>query len=191
MVDITFLCSHCYVSLFDLFFHSKPPDVVLSAHRLSTIKDADKIVVLSSGNKLEEGAHSTLLANPEGAYTKLVSAQKLREVAGEGFEEKEEDPEELMRQEKEELGDDLKKSATTRSAASIAISAKKGGADSELPEYGIFNLFFRLGRLNTGYYKVYAMGTAAAIVVCFLCYLAVDAYGSPSCTVWCRLSCLW
>lgn len=138
---------------------------MLSAHRLSTIKDADKIVVLSGGNVVEEGTHHDLLGNPDGAYSKLVNAQKLREEANEEFQEQEEDPEQLMAEEQQKLGDELKKSATTRSAASIALSAKQNAKGSGHKNYGIASLFFRIGKLNSGQFKVYAVGACAAAVV--------------------------
>ena len=47
------------------------------AHRLSTIKKADKIVVLQKGRVVEEGTHSSLLSNTNGAYWALVNAQQL------------------------------------------------------------------------------------------------------------------
>ena len=50
------------------------------AHRLSTIKDADKIVVMGAGEILEVGSHADLVANPNGAYSKLVAAQQLSEA---------------------------------------------------------------------------------------------------------------
>lgn len=44
------------------------------AHRLSTVRDADRIVVLDAGRVLETGEHRSLLAS-EGAYAQLVAAQ--------------------------------------------------------------------------------------------------------------------
>ena len=44
------------------------------AHRLSTVRDADKIVVLDSGQLVEEGTHNDLLARG-GLYARLVSTQ--------------------------------------------------------------------------------------------------------------------
>ena len=49
------------------------------AHRLSTIKDANCIYVMGDGGLIESGTHDELLRDPEGAYAKLVDAQKLRE----------------------------------------------------------------------------------------------------------------
>ncbi|KAH9858203.1 P-loop containing nucleoside triphosphate hydrolase protein [Lenzites betulinus] len=49
------------------------------AHRLSTIRDADCIYVMENGVVVESGTHADLLLNGEGAYSRLVAAQKLRE----------------------------------------------------------------------------------------------------------------
>lgn len=54
------------------FFHCKT--VVVVAHRLSTVSNADKIVVLEKGSIIEEGTHSELVAL-KGAYYNLVRNQ--------------------------------------------------------------------------------------------------------------------
>lgn len=48
--------------------------VVIVAHRLSTVKDADNIVVLDKGRIVEQGTHDILLAK-RGAYFQLVKNQ--------------------------------------------------------------------------------------------------------------------
>jgi ATP-binding cassette, subfamily B, bacterial len=45
---------------------------ILIAHRLSTVKAADRILVLDKGRLIEEGTHSTLLAN-DGHYANLFN----------------------------------------------------------------------------------------------------------------------
>lgn len=55
-----------------LFFKGRT--VVVVAHRLSTVKDADKIVVLHKGKIAEEGSHATLIA-ARGHYYELVKNQ--------------------------------------------------------------------------------------------------------------------
>ena len=44
------------------------------AHRLSTIKEADLILVMKDGNIIEQGSHSQLLEN-NGFYSKLYNSQ--------------------------------------------------------------------------------------------------------------------
>jgi len=43
------------------------------AHRLSTVRDADQIVVLDHGRIVESGDHSSLLAS-DGRYAELTAA---------------------------------------------------------------------------------------------------------------------
>lgn len=45
------------------------------AHRLSTLRDVDRIIVLENGRLVEEGTHEELMANPEGEYYKLSMIQ--------------------------------------------------------------------------------------------------------------------
>jgi len=56
----------------DKFFKGKTAIVV--AHRLSTVKNADKIVVLEKGELIEEGSHEELV-KIKGAYYELVKNQ--------------------------------------------------------------------------------------------------------------------
>ncbi len=48
--------------------------VVVVAHRLSTVRDADKIVVIDQGKIAEEGTHQQLI-DKEGLYFRLVKNQ--------------------------------------------------------------------------------------------------------------------
>jgi ABC-type multidrug transport system fused ATPase/permease subunit len=48
---------------------------VVIAHRFSTIKNADKIVVLQHGTVKESGTHKELILNEEGLYSKLSKMQ--------------------------------------------------------------------------------------------------------------------
>ena len=45
------------------------------AHRLSTLRKADRLVVMDKGHKVEEGSHTDLMAR-EGAYWRLYQAQQ-------------------------------------------------------------------------------------------------------------------
>jgi subfamily B ATP-binding cassette protein MsbA len=48
---------------------------IIIAHRLATVKNADKILVMNNGEIIEVGSHKDLLKNPEGYYKKLYQAQ--------------------------------------------------------------------------------------------------------------------
>ncbi len=45
------------------------------AHRLSTLRKADRLVVLDKGEIVEQGAHGELEAREDGAYAKLLNTQ--------------------------------------------------------------------------------------------------------------------
>jgi len=48
---------------------------VIIAHRLSTVKKSDLIVVLKNGRVMESGSHAELLKNKFGYYSRLVKEQ--------------------------------------------------------------------------------------------------------------------
>ena len=56
---------------------------VVIAHRLSTVRDADKILVLDHGQVVEQGTHQQLLESG-GLYAQLVSAQVVGSATGPG-----------------------------------------------------------------------------------------------------------
>ena len=48
--------------------------VLIVAHRLSTVRNADKIFVVQGGQVVEEGKHDDLLEQ-DGAYAQLIKRQ--------------------------------------------------------------------------------------------------------------------
>ena len=54
---------------------TKNKTVFVIAHRLSTVVNADMIVVLNQGEIVERGTHEELLKIPNGAYAALYNAQ--------------------------------------------------------------------------------------------------------------------
>ncbi|WOL18392.1 hypothetical protein Cni_G27187 [Canna indica] len=50
---------------------------VVVAHRLSTIRNANTIAVIHQGSIVEQGSHTELLTNPDGAYSQLIRLQEV------------------------------------------------------------------------------------------------------------------
>ncbi len=48
---------------------------IVIGHRLSTVVDADSILVLNKGQVAEQGRHEELLANPSSLYSELWQKQ--------------------------------------------------------------------------------------------------------------------
>lgn len=137
------------------------------AHRLSTIKDADRIFVMGDGLVLEQGTHNELLADENGPYARLVQAQKLREsregqtAESSAITDGEEDMEKTI------LEDiPLGRKHTNQSVTSDIVNKRteeKVKAEVNEDEYSLFYLFKRVGALNReGLYR-YALGTLFAM----------------------------
>lgn len=56
----------------DKFYQGKT--VIIVAHRLSTVRNADQIVVIDDGKVVETGTHESLITS-KGAYYNLVKNQ--------------------------------------------------------------------------------------------------------------------
>ena len=53
----------------------KGKTTIMIAHRLSTLRDADQLVVIEHGKVAESGTHAELLAKENGVYKKLFDLQ--------------------------------------------------------------------------------------------------------------------
>lgn len=62
----------------DKLIKSGAQTTIIVAHRLSTIKDADEIIVMKHGTVLERGNHQSLIEKG-GVYKNLVDRQMIHE----------------------------------------------------------------------------------------------------------------
>ncbi|GAA99245.1 uncharacterized protein L969DRAFT_93707 [Mixia osmundae IAM 14324] len=180
---------------------SQSRTTITIAHRLSTIKDSHNIVVMSSGRILEQGRHAELLQRQNGAYARLVSAQRFMDDA-----EPSSDPENEEEQLLEEVNAVRPQLLSTPSRPSLRhkISLKPSRSNdpneqdpkSALPlnindspsRYGIYTLFKRIGQLSDhDEWKTYCLGTLGAALA-GLVYPAysvifgfvIGAFGDPT-----------
>jgi ATP-binding cassette subfamily B protein len=59
------------------FLKDKKNTVIAIAHRLSTLKHMDRIIVLDKGKVVEEGTHDQLIRNKKSLYSKLWKLQEI------------------------------------------------------------------------------------------------------------------
>lgn len=61
----------------NILMADKQKTVIAIAHRLSTLKHMDRIIVLDKGAIIEEGTHDQLIAQPDSLYKKLWDYQEI------------------------------------------------------------------------------------------------------------------
>jgi ATP-binding cassette subfamily B (MDR/TAP) protein 1 len=146
------------------------------AHRLSTIKDANRIFVIGEGSILEQGTHQELLRDSDGAYSRLVEAQKLREnqdFGGDGSAETAEDMTEFAEKEVP-----LGRKNTGHSIASEILGKKKLATpdNQKRQDYSLPYLFKRMGKINSDMWSKYLFGAIFATSAVSSFYSSMNSF---------------
>jgi len=151
---------------------------------------------MGEGSIVENGTHNELLQNENGAYARLVRAQRLRERQGKQGHDgdttpggESEDTEKAVLKE-EPLG----RKDTGRSLGSEILEQKlqAGNDPDKEKDHSLAYLFMRMGKINSDQWWKYALGAMFAISMwcqafCSLYLLIQFAFGSD----WNGLSRVW
>lgn len=132
------------------------------AHRLSTVRKADKIVVMGKGFIIEQGTHEELLAIEDGAYRRLVEGQRLLMEAQEGEEEVLEDLDDGFDKV------DLDRVVTTKSVASGAGEVTEDDPlqreqERKAEAMGVWSAVFLLLWEQRMHWKLYVVATITSV----------------------------
>lgn len=154
------------------------------AHRLSTIKDADIIYVFGDGMILEQGTHAELLSLPDGAYTRLVEAQNLREAAEKhatnGIDSGDSATVEYLTKSDRDEIPTVRRATQASENSEQQVQGDEDGADVDI---GLFQLMSRLAIISRESWRRYA--NAALVAICN--GLVYPAYGIVCCKHWISL----
>jgi ATP-binding cassette subfamily B (MDR/TAP) protein 1 len=104
---------------------SKTRTTVMIAHKLSTVRKADKIIVINQGTVIEQGTHAGLF-RAGGAYARLVGAQNLGASGGGEGEDLEKASSDC-----DEPTDEIEKTHTVDASASVASALKSKDVSRE------------------------------------------------------------
>lgn len=140
---------------------------IVVAHRLSTIKNADNIVVMAKGKIIEQGTHTGLLAL-NNAYAKFVNAQALATKTVKGgsagsVEYDSHDSTGLSFNEKDDIIPHLNRMKSGRSAASQELERQDSGK-TKVPSYSLYTCIKRVFLLQRDMWFALALAWAACIV---------------------------
>jgi ATP-binding cassette subfamily B (MDR/TAP) protein 1 len=125
----------------DRFLSLKTRTAIIIAHRLSTVKNADIIAVISAGRVVELGTHEQLMENVNGEYRALVQRQTTisgpiyeREEKGSVFSEESE----LLEKELEQI--DIKSVDSEEDLKAPLLNKKKAKTNPKFSMWRVFKL---------------------------------------------------
>ncbi|KAK2038158.1 lipid A export ATP-binding/permease msbA [Colletotrichum somersetense] len=120
------------------------------AHRLSTVKSADKIIVMKNGIAVEQGTHDSLLSDEKGVYSGLVKAQQL-------FLDDD-------NSDSEKLSGDAPEERPARESSTTLSGREEANANPAWKKRGLFRSFVKLLAEQKSLWPVYGISIIAALV---------------------------
>ena len=64
-----------YINVLSELYSEMQSTVITISHRLYSVKNMDRIIILENGNIVEDGTHEELLKNQESKYSQLWNIQ--------------------------------------------------------------------------------------------------------------------
>jgi len=142
---------------------------IVIAHRLATVRDADRIIVMGEGRIVEEGTHNSLLEK-NGAYALLVQNQKLQQEAAEHAAAEVEidtpsDSDDDVIESPTEKHHSLARHVTGQSVASQALEKRRAEREAAAPydKAGFWKVFIRLLKMNLPFWRWYVAGSIGSV----------------------------
>ncbi|KAI5838996.1 MDR efflux pump ABC3 [Morchella snyderi] len=132
---------------------SKGRTTIMIAHRLSTLKNADKIIVLEKGNIVESGTHSELMESATGVYRASVGLQALV-IDTPSAEDPFRDPE--VQGEEEDI-------IVIPAEGACLLATEEPDVTTKWKEMGIFSLVWLILTEQSRLWPVYTAGLAGAL----------------------------
>ena len=140
---------------------------IVIAHRLSTVRNSDKIIVLKEGQIVEEGNHKSLLKeHPGGIYSTLVAKQEELEDSdsdddnNQSVVEKKKSRKDSNFQHKSSFGEELKNKKEEADQIDKDIEEERQKLIKQLKKRGFF---WRLLKYNKPYYLIFTGLICSAI----------------------------
>ncbi|KAM5476044.1 multidrug-resistance transporter mdr5 [Microsporum audouinii] len=134
---------------------SRTRTTVLIAHKLSTVKKADNIVVMNKGQVIEQGTHESLL-DARGQYWNLVNAQSLSLTNDDSASETD--------KETDEPTEVLEKHVTTKSARSNIPNEVAVESEDVSRKYSLFKCLLIIFYEQRRHWVFFLLGGIASIV---------------------------
>ncbi|KAI4311048.1 hypothetical protein MLD38_035984 [Melastoma candidum] len=132
---------------------------VVIAHRLTTVRKSDTIVVLRNGNIVEKGSHSELIKDQNGAYSQLIRMQDVTPLPETSHPEDSDRPDIVA--ENISLSGDLV-STSIQTATALEGPEEKVGSDVKVERMPSDVSLWRVARLNKPEIPVLILGALSA-----------------------------